>query len=296
MHGKATAACYAHCRDLVRAADKDRFLATLFAPADRRDHLYALYAFNIEIARVREMVSDALPGEVRLQWWSEALAGCGHGEVGRHPVAAALLETIDRFVLPAETFIDMVEARSFDLYDEPMATVADMEAYAACTSSVPIEMAMAILDCADKAELGSTIRHGGIAYALTGLLRSVGFHAAQGKIYVAEEILARNGVPPHDVLAGRPTPQLAAALDETRAIARGHLARSDFRPPELPATSMPALLPLALVEPYLDRMERPGHDPFSDAFIPQWRRQWILWRAARRCSSGSATRRPRAVA
>ncbi len=81
----SAASDYAYCTDLVRAQDRDRFLAALFAPADKRQDLFALYAFNVEVARVREVVREALPGEVRLQWWRELIEGHGRGEVGGHP-------------------------------------------------------------------------------------------------------------------------------------------------------------------------------------------------------------------
>ena len=86
---------FAHCAALVRAADKDRFLATLFAPAEHRDALYALYAFNVEIARVRDMAREPMPGEIRLQWWHRGVAWGAGREAAAHPVAAALLQTIE---------------------------------------------------------------------------------------------------------------------------------------------------------------------------------------------------------
>jgi len=87
---------FAHCENLLREGDKDRFLATLFAPADKRGPLFALYAFNHEVARVRETVREPLAGEVRLQWWRDAVAS-GGGEARAHPVAAALIDSIERF-------------------------------------------------------------------------------------------------------------------------------------------------------------------------------------------------------
>src|ERR1700728_2956622 len=114
---------FAHCEALVRAADKDRFLATLFAPAEHRAALHALYALNLEIARVREIVREPLAGEIRLQWWSDALAGIGAGDVGSNPVAAALLATIARYRLPKELLTGLIEARRFDLYDDPISVV-----------------------------------------------------------------------------------------------------------------------------------------------------------------------------
>src|SRR5262249_48021126 len=70
---------FAHCEALLRAADRDRFLATLFAPAEHRAALFALYVFNVEITRVREAAREPLAGEIRLQWWSDVLGGGGGG-------------------------------------------------------------------------------------------------------------------------------------------------------------------------------------------------------------------------
>src|SRR3977135_3916679 len=105
-----------HCEALVRTADKDRFLATLFAPARCRRALFALYAFNIEVARVRELAREPMPGEIRLQWWRDVFSAPGGGEFRAHPVAPALTDTVVRYRLPLSVFKDLIEARSFDLY------------------------------------------------------------------------------------------------------------------------------------------------------------------------------------
>ena len=81
---------FEHCAALVREADRDRYLATLFAPAEHRDALFALYAFNVEIARVRELAREPLPGEIRLQWWREVLSGERDGDDAFGGVGEAL--------------------------------------------------------------------------------------------------------------------------------------------------------------------------------------------------------------
>src|SRR4051794_29410710 len=96
-----------HCEALVREADRDRFLATLFAPQKFRRALFALYAFHGEIARVRDLAREPMPGEIRLQWWRDAFAGAGHGDVRANPVASALLDTIVRYRLPPQAFTEM---------------------------------------------------------------------------------------------------------------------------------------------------------------------------------------------
>ena len=273
---------YRHCEELTRAFDKDRFLADLFAPAERRGGLHALHAFNIEIARVRELAREPMPGELRLQWWRDAIAGIGLGAVGAHPVAAALLDTMARWHLPKEPLLDLIDARGFDLYDDPMATIADLETYARRTGLIGLG-ARLLADsdiAADSAD---------IAYAITGLMRAFAQHAARRQLYLPVELLQRHGVEIEDVFAGRTTAALRAALAELRALARRQLEVFEAALPTLPAAATPALLPATLARVYLDSMER-GYDPFRTVVeVPQWRRQWVLWRASRRRGQGQRT-------
>ena len=273
---------FAYCENLVRAGDKDRWLASLFAPADRRAHLHALYAFNLEVARVRELAREPMAGEIRLQWWREVIAGARPGEASAHPVAAALLETIARFGLSSETLADLIEARAFDLYDDLMPTLAAFAAYGRRTASGLIELAAQVLDRAHAGVADAAVP-AGIAYATTGLLRAFARHASRGQLYLPADVLERHGVSPSDVFAGRAVDPLRAALTELRAFARGNLAAFAARRGDLPAAVVPAFLPVALVPAYLARMERRDYDPFTTPVeVPQWRRQWLLWRVARK--------------
>ena len=273
---------YRHCEQLVRAADKDRFLTTLFAPADKRGALHALYAFNLEIARVREAIREPMAGEIRLQWWREVLSGEHAGEAAANPVVAALFDTIARFALPTAPLIELLEARAFDLYDDPMPTLGSLEAYVGATSSALIVQAARIL-VGDHATVAEAARPAGLAYGMTGVLRAVARHASRRQLYVPLDVLERHGARPEDAFAGTATLELRAALAELRIRAGAQLAAFEALIPRLPATVAPAFLPVALVRGDLDRMERRGYDPFRTIVeAPQWRRQWVLWRAARR--------------
>jgi phytoene synthase len=272
---------FEHCEELVRAGDKDRFLATLFAPQKYRRALFALYAFNLEIARTRELAREPMPGELRLQWWREAIGGEGRDDARAHPVAVALRDVAVRYRLPPPILVDLIDARSFDLYDEPMESLNDLERYALRTSSALIELAARILGDGRDPGLGDLAGHAGIAYAVAGLLRALPVHAARRQLYVPAETMARYGARPEDVFAGNATTELRAALAELRLRARQHLDAARRLIGEMPEPAAPALLPLALVRPLLDRMERHSYRPLDPKDMPQWRRQWILWRAAR---------------
>ena len=267
---------FAYCTELVRAADKDRFIASVFAPADKRPALHALYAFNVEVARAREAAREPLPGEIRLQWWRDVLLGERPGEASANPVASALLAVIERHRVTASTLIELVDARRFDLYDEPMATVSDLEIYAKKTSSAVIASAAQILGAG---EVDAAADQTGIAYAVSGLLRAFPVHAARCQLYVPIKLLERNAVHPDDVFARRRSPGLDAAMGELRKLARANLMAAREHLAKLTPEVLPAFLAVALVRPTLDRMERA--DPFSPPELPAWRRQWLIWRAAR---------------
>src|SRR5665213_3662103 len=150
------------CADLVRAHDFARYASTLFVAVDQRRALLALYAFNVEISRVRELVSQPLPGEVRLQWWTDMLAGAGHGGVEGNPVAAELLLAIRDRGLPVERLSRLVEEHQFDLYNDPMPTMAALEGYINDTSSALFSLSAAIAGW-QSPEIGHLARHAGLA-------------------------------------------------------------------------------------------------------------------------------------
>jgi phytoene synthase len=271
---------YRHCEALVRDADKERFLASLFVPADRRRHVLALYAFNVEIARVRDVVHEPLPGEIRLQWWRDALAGQGHGEVSGNPVAAALIDTVDRFDLPREVLQALIDAHGFDLYDDPMQSLDELEDCVRKTSSAVIGLAADLLRPFKSTELAQAVEAGGVAYGLTAILRAFPRHAARGQVYVPRDLLARHGVGPEDVTARHKIPGVSQALAELRDRAQRQLDDSGFT--RIGGTAAAALLPLALVGPLLKTLRRQDTDPFVAIDLPQWRKQWALWGMARR--------------
>jgi len=129
-----------------RAPDRDRYVADLFRSEPFRKHLFALHAFNAEVARVRDIVSDPMLGEIRLQWWRDAIM---NGAGGGHPVAMVLNATIAKFKLPKAAFQRLSMPASSDLYDDPMPTLnRSRAATAGDTSSALIQLAAIALAAA----------------------------------------------------------------------------------------------------------------------------------------------------
>lgn len=270
-----------HAADVVRRFDKDRYLSALLAPAERRPAMMALYAFSAEIARVREVVSEPLPGEVRLQWWRDLLEGTEHGAVASNPVANALLQTVDAYDLPKNGLVGMTEARIFDLYNDPMPSLNDLEGYAGETVSSVIQLCSIVLNDGKDPGTATAAGHAGVAYALTGLMRALPWHAARQQMYLPLDVQKRHGLDPQTVFAGRTTPELRAVLKELRDHVRHHLGRVRQAAADVPEQCRNALLPLALVPLHLKKLEAAEFDPLKQvAELSQLRIQWALWRAS----------------
>ncbi|MCL2384648.1 MAG: squalene/phytoene synthase family protein, partial [Alphaproteobacteria bacterium] len=214
---------YAYCEDLLRRDDRDRWLASFFIPPLQRPHIHALYAFSLEIARVREITSEPLLGEIRLQWWRDAIDGQDHTGAEANPVYAALLDTINRFSLPKHPLLELIDARLQDLYDEPIEKTAALEKYAEATTASLFLLAMQILDPEAAVTGLGLAKHAGIAYSLTGLLRALPWHCARGQLFIPAEIFRKHGLEGQDILDGRNSPGIHAALADLRGLARAHL-------------------------------------------------------------------------
>ena len=270
---------YAACERLLKDSARDDWLAALFAPADKRAHLHALTAFTHEIGRVADVVRDPMPGEIRLQWWRDALAAGDETGGQGHPVAAVLRQTMQRFKLPLQPFIDLIDAHTFDLYRDPMPDTATLEGYCGECFSAPIRLASLIL--ADGGDAGGpdAAGHAGVALGVTHVLRRFAWDASRGRVYAPGDVLTQHGVGAGDILAGTASPGLLAALAQMRMLARSHLAKARGHLVGATAASRPAFAKLALVEPTLRLMEKPAYNPFrSPLDLPQWRAQWALWR------------------
>lgn len=244
--------------ETVRRHDRERYLTALFAPVDRRDDLLALYAFNLEIARTREAVREPMLGHIRLQWWRDALDEIDAGKPPRrHEVVTPLADTIRRHNLARDAFERLLLARERDLDDTPFQTLADLEAYADGTSGALVSLALAILGPADAAMLARS-RQVGRGYALTGLLRAVGFHARQNRCLLPDSVLAAHGTDREAALAMKPSPALAAAVAEVASAAEAALV-----PARVTSAAWPALAPAVLARRHLKALRRAGHDVFA---------------------------------
>lgn len=264
---------FAFAAQALRDTDRDRYLATLVLPVEARPHVTALYAFNADIAAIRERVSGPQPGEIRLQWWNDALTGNGHGAVRQNPLADALLTTIERYGLPAGTLQRLIGARRFDLYDDPMPDLETFEGYAGETASTLFQLSAMVLNDGKPVEQGDAAGHLGVAQAMIGHLRAFGYVSAQGRIMLPWSILEANGVREGEIFAGQDSEGLQAALSQISELAAVHLANARQAISTLPATLLPAFAAFSLLDAQLATWQRHGAGAYSaPPDDPDWRK------------------------
>jgi 15-cis-phytoene synthase len=268
------------CTELVRTHDFARYASTLFVPAAQRRALLAIYAFNVEISRVREQVSQPLPGEIRLQWWTDMLAGSGHGGVEGNPVAAELLLAIRSWRLPVERLSRLIDEHQFDLYNDPMPTKAALEGYIDDTSSALFSLGAAIAG-RQSPEIDHLARHAGLAQGISRVIAALPLDASRRQLFVPLQLLEQHGSGMEEVFAGKQTPKLRAALDQLIGEAREHLRTALALLENTPPEARPPFLQLSLVARDLERMSRADNDPFVPRVTSRFRTLWTLWRASR---------------
>ncbi|HEY1878265.1 MAG TPA: squalene/phytoene synthase family protein [Rhizomicrobium sp.] len=251
----------------VRSADPDRYFSALFAPAALRSLLFALYAFNAEVARIAESVREPMLGAIRLEWWRETAEGAARGAPRNHDVARGLAALFAQTAIALPDLEAVIAARAFDSSAESFADFAALEAYLDSTSGALMRQAARILG--GRPEL---TKEAGLAYGLTGLLRSLPFHNRRHKLYLPLDLLSALHVTPEEFFhLDKSDDRMAAAIRQTRLKARDHFLAA--RALERPGPALAAILPAALVPVYLRKLGRE---------VPIHRQQMALLSAAMR--------------
>lgn len=265
----------------LRRQDPDRLYMALFARGAARERLIGLYAFNLEVAATRERVSEPMLGQIRLQWWRDALDEIRRGDTPRrHPVVESLAGWMpDAGNEAFDLALGLIEAREHDLEDAPFATMDELTRYVEATSSGLLRLALFAAGVsggpAHEAALPA-----GRAYALAGLIRAVPFHGAQGRVLLPGDFLAGHGIADARQSIGRRDPaKLKSALGELAGQAEQDLTAAR-RVGSLPKAARPPMLALPLARLYLKRLRRSGFD-LSDPRVDPGNAAKIaaLWRA-----------------
>jgi 15-cis-phytoene synthase len=264
---------------LLREADPERYLACLYLPEDLRAVAASIYLFDAEIAHIPWRVSDAAAGEIRIQWWREVIGGSR--EDGGHPAARELVAAIDSHNLPRQAFDTYLQARVFDLYQDPMPDRIALEAYGGETASILLQMIASAAGFGGGHTLADASGHGGVVLAIVRILNGISYHRAHGQCYIPVDLLAATGLSVRQFLEDPADTRHVNAVAAMASLAREHYAKARHAIAELDRRIQSVFLPLATTQARLRRIGAAGSGIFSHGVdIGPLTRHFILWRSA----------------
>jgi 15-cis-phytoene synthase len=250
--------------EIVKMHNRDRYTATLFAPENKRSDLFTLYAFDAEVSRIRAVISDPLPGEIRLQWWREVINGERAGEASGNALASGIRDVMLRHALPLPTFEAYFDAKIFEFYHDPFPDTVSLEAWCGETSSAIIQMAALILDKDAAKQCADASGHGGVALGIAQIVAHLPRARAQGQCFLPRDLLKACGLEPEDFIKPEHKPAIKNATDAFCALGISHFDKWKTAMLGLPVAVKPALLPITNARHLLKAAAKPAASPATD--------------------------------
>lgn len=270
--------------DHLREHDRHRFLASLLISDDIRTPISVLYAFNAEISRIRELVKEPLPGEIRLQWWREVTAEAARkDEATANPLALALNQVIDQYGISRASFDGYCRSRIFDLYDDPMPDKLTYEGYCGETASTMLQWTCQIIDADIAKTTANACGHAGIAQSVAGHLALLPQHIARGQVYIPLEFMKELDIDRTQFLSGKDKDKTVEILNMFVDFGEMHLTKAREELAKLPDHIQQAFLPLASTARIYKRTRKAGAQALlSSVALATWLSQWDLWQSKRK--------------
>ena len=240
-------------RAVALRGEPDRYLAATLAPPAARPALAAIAAFSAELARVPATVSESMLGDIRLQWWRDALEEGRRGLRTGHPIADAVSDAELRHSLSADLLTAMIDVRELDLSGRLPQDGAGLAAYLEAAEGHAFRLALDVLG-AGRAADRALASAAGLAYGIARSLGRLPMLLHNGGLPLPADRLRAAGLNPAQLAAAPAAPEREQAVARVTAELRGtaleSLAAVRSQWETLPRQFRPALLPLVMVEPY----------------------------------------------
>ncbi|MEO0392156.1 MAG: phytoene/squalene synthase family protein [Pseudomonadota bacterium] len=247
---------------MAKTHDPDRFLATMFAPAAHREGLWVLLAVNYEIAKTRDTVSDPMIGQIRLQWWREAIDEAYAGTPKQHQLVEPLAALLPRYGWSQQQFDRLIDTREADLQGESPADLAALEAYA-CDSSYPLIFLMAQtlgVDIGEGNQVSEALSYLATAYAIAGILRAMAFTLNERYVPLPQDMMAAHGTSASRIADFPHDDQLRPLIKRVAENAESHLQQARAMRQYIPRSLRPLCLLGVSVQQTLNRLQARDYD------------------------------------
>jgi phytoene/squalene synthetase len=246
-----------YCRRMVAESDRERYMLGLFAPAAHQRALWAVLAFNQEVAKIWDSVSEAALAEIKLQWWSEVLDEILEGTVREQPVIQELA-TIEGRKQIFPLLKQAIEARRIELFTGGT-DITSLKKYAAGAGGafhqaifVTIrpeakDAALQVADCLGK------------AWATLGLVRALPYYWQHSKDMGSEGLAAITQLPDQD----RALERLQPIIDAMAEFAAEEIHSAKTAAKAIARRERDCLLPVALLDLHLKQLRKTNNNPFE---------------------------------
>lgn len=268
----------------LKQLDPDKYTACLYVPEEARNSIACLYLFDAEISRIPSLISEPMPGEIRLQFWRDILTHNREEDAG--PLGKALLETIKDNNLSAEVLYNYLNAKIFDLYNDPMPNMGSFEGYLGETQSAFLQLSALCLKAERSTTLADACGHSGMAIGVTKLLSQLAWHHNKRRIYIPAEILSAQKLNPESWLNDTPNNQHQLVINQMHDLAINHLKIAIDAASNLPKQVRSIFVPLSFVKPTLQIVKKRKLDVFKEPiFLGDIKRQWSALKWAMKSSN-----------
>ncbi|WP_114008768.1 phytoene/squalene synthase family protein [Cohaesibacter intestini] len=277
---------FAFCQSELKRLDSVRYFASLTAPEAVRADFLAFQCFLADVAVIPTRVSEPAMGDIRLTWWRDIVADAtvdqspGNEVVNVGPVASALQVVQHRHALPIDRLVPIIEARRFDLYNDPMPDMPHFETYAGETEALALMLSAQIL-CKDVADISGLCGHAAMAICLAQHLFDWPQNVERQKLFLPADAFAAHGLAQADLIADKSKANVAAALLTLGELAEMHHAKAmaelKLVPKDVRSQIAPAFLRLAPAR-LMIRMRK--KHPARLLRLARWRCYGAIWRMA----------------
>lgn len=250
----------AYCRDLVKQYDYENYLCSLLLPPGVQRSAFAIRAFNVELAQIRDVVSRADIGLMRINFWKDAVERAFKGSPPEHPVAQELTVLAQSKQLSRHWVNRMIESREGILGDRPHSTVNDLEEYAEKSISSTFYLILQSMGV-QNVEFDHIASHVGKLQGITNLIRGVPFNASKGRVYLPSELMAKHKVSQESVARGKA--DLKEVIYDVACAAHQHLVKARSLKKGVPNDVKLVYLPAVASSAYLEKLRRADFNVFD---------------------------------
>ncbi|XP_012628284.2 NADH dehydrogenase (ubiquinone) complex I, assembly factor 6 isoform X2 [Microcebus murinus] len=230
-----------YCLELLRKRDYEGYLCSLLLPAESRSSAFALRAFNVELAQVKDSVSEKTIGLMRMQFWKKTVEDIYCDNPPHQPVAIELWKAVKRHNLTKRWLMKIIDEREKNLDDKPYRNIQELENYAENTQSSVLYLTLEILGIKDL-HADHAASHIGKAQGIVTCLRATPYHGSRRKVFLPMDICMLHGVSQEDFLRRNQDKNVRNVIYDIASQAHLHLQHARSFHKSVPVKALPAFL------------------------------------------------------